>query len=219
MDKKKFLQLTWKNYILIEKEFVKTLEYITLDEDNYNCFSAAFLKILLQIGSEVDINAKLLCKCYNSQTKAENINDYRCEIMKSESNFSDTKVNIIQYCDILPFKPWESWNSNINPDWWKSYNKIKHERIGIGEIANEKKDYYKFANLKMTLFALGGLYQLLIYIYYELIDSTDKINVPIPGSHLFTLSGNKWDEVEFYQDIAFIVDNTSGHLFYTTGIY
>lgn len=219
MNKEKFLQLTWKNYILIEKEFVKNLDFITLDKDNYKCFSSAFLKILLQIGSEVDINAKLLCRCYNVQTKAKNIDDYRREIMREKADFSNTNVNIIQDCDICPFKPWESWNSNVNPDWWRVYNKIKHERNEIGKIMDEEKNYYKFANLEMTLYALGGLYQLLIYIYYDLIDLTDKIKVPIPGSHLFMLSGNKWDKVEFYQDIAFVLDTASGHLFYKTGIY
>jgi len=38
MDKHKFLQLYWKNYISIEKEFVQTLNYVALDEENYNVF-------------------------------------------------------------------------------------------------------------------------------------------------------------------------------------
>ena len=66
MDKKKFIQLYWKNYIAIDKEFTKTLEYITLDSDNFRAYSGAYIKLLLQIGNEIDITAKLLCRQYNN---------------------------------------------------------------------------------------------------------------------------------------------------------
>ena len=80
MDVEEFLGLYWRNYILLEKEFAETLEYITLDADNYNVYSARYIKLLLQIGSEIDINAKLLCSQYNAQSRAEKINHYRTEI-------------------------------------------------------------------------------------------------------------------------------------------
>lgn len=41
MDVEEFLGLYWRNYILLEKEFAETLEYITLDADNYNVYSAS----------------------------------------------------------------------------------------------------------------------------------------------------------------------------------
>lgn len=97
---------------------------------------------------------------------------------------------------------------------------MKHERFRTGNIGGNTKEYYKFANLENTLFALGGLYQLLIYRYSKLIDGTESwIQTPIPGSHLFKLTGNKWDGIGFYQDVAFHVDLNTGHLLYMTGIY
>ena len=217
MDKKSFLQLYWRNYIAIEKEFTKTLEYVTLDAGNYDTFSGAFIKLLLQTGSEIDISAKILCKYYNAHTIVKDINDYRNEIMKSEKDFSETKVNILHDCNIASFKPWESWNNSKNPIWWTVYNRVKHNRAEKGKVEKIEKDYYKFANLKNTLFALGGLYQALIYIYHYFVASSDKVRVPIPGSHLFELSGHKWDQVTFYQDMAFYMED--GYLFYQTGIY
>ena len=86
---------------------------------------------------------------------------------------------------------WESWSQGNNPDWWIAYNKVKHERFRTGNIGGNTKEYYKFANLENILFALGGLYQLLIYRYSKLIDGTENwIQTPIPGSHLFKLTGN-----------------------------
>lgn len=222
MDKHKFLQLYWKNYISIEKEFVQTLNYVALDEENYNVFSSAYIKILLQIGSEIDIVTKSFCIFHDKSLKLKNINDYRCEIMKRETDFGNTKVIVLQGNDICPIKPWEVWNDNncigkdINPNWWKVYNKVKHNRTDSGTIEDVDKDYYKFANLKYTLFALAGLYQLLIYYYYDLAEE-ERIKVPIPGSHLLTLSGNKWDDIIFYQDIAFYIDFSSGELHSESG--
>ena len=220
MDVEEFLGLYWRNYILLEKEFAETLEYITLDADNYNVYSARYIKLLLQIGSEIDINAKLLCSQYNAQSRAEKINHYRTEITGNEADFCNTKVNIIQHCNLSSFMPWESWSQGNNPDWWTAYNKVKHERFLTGDIGGNTKEYYKFANLENTLFALGGLYQLLIYRYSKLIDGTENwIQTPVPGSHLFKLTGNKWDGIGFYQDVAFHIDLNTGHLLYMTGIY
>jgi len=219
MNEEEFLGLYWKNYILLEKEFTETLDYIDLDENNYNVYSSKYIKILLQIGSEIDINAKLLCKKYNPQSQAKNIDHYRNEITSNEMDFCNTKVDIIQYCNISSFMPWESWSQGVNPNWWTAYNKVKHERFQTGDIGGNRKEYYKFANLEYTLYALGGLYQLLIYYYFKLIDGTeDWVKVPIPGSRLFQLKGNQWDNVIFYQDVAFHVNDT-GYLVCRTGVY
>ena len=144
MNEDEFLGLYWKNYILLEKEFSETLEYITLDVDNYNVYSARYIKLLLQIGSEIDINAKLLCSQYNAQSRAENINHYRTEITGNEVDFCNTKVNIIQHCNLSSFMPWESWSQGNNPDWWTAYNKVKHERFRTGNIGGNTKEYYKY---------------------------------------------------------------------------
>ncbi len=221
MDKDKFLQLYWRNYISIEKEFIRTLDYVTLDSENYGTFSSVFIKLMLQIGSEIDINAKLLCKIYNEHAKVKNIKDYRRIIINSEKDFCNAEVIILKKCNISSFKPWENWNNSENsenPYWWRVYNNVKHERMGSDKIEDVEKDNYKFANLKNTLFALGGLYQLLIYIYFEWFGAKSEIKVPIPGSHLFELSGNKWKNIKFYQDFAFLLD-ARGHLLYETGIY
>lgn len=220
MDVNKFLGLYWRNYILLEKEFAETLEYITLDTDNYNVYSAKYIKLLLQIGSEIDINAKLLCSQYNEQSRSENINHYRNEITSNEVDFCNTEVDIIQHCNLSSFVPWESWKQGNNPNWWIAYNKVKHERFQTGNIGGATKEYYKFANLEYTLLALGALYQLLIYRYYKLIDGMENwVKTPIPGSHLFRLIGNKWDGIDFYQDVAFHVDIDTGDLLYESGTY
>ena len=44
-----FIRLYWGNYILLEKEFIKTIEYVSIDEENYATYSKAYAKLLLEI--------------------------------------------------------------------------------------------------------------------------------------------------------------------------
>lgn len=55
-----------------------------------------------------------------------------------------------------------------------------------------------------------------IYYYYDLAQE-DRIQVPLPGSRLFALSGGKWDDIVFYQDIALYLDVSNGNLYSQSG--
>ena len=57
------------HYLLLEKDFQLTTEYVTLSEDNYNTYSVSYLKLLLTIGSEIDVMLEFLAKLYEPATK------------------------------------------------------------------------------------------------------------------------------------------------------
>lgn len=61
------INLYWNQYISIEKEFAETVNYVALAEDNYRTYSDAYIKIMLQLGSEVDIALKLYCQILDKQ--------------------------------------------------------------------------------------------------------------------------------------------------------
>lgn len=50
-----FINNYWSQYRLLEKEYLNTLQFITLDEDNDNAFSQAYIKLILELGSEIDV--------------------------------------------------------------------------------------------------------------------------------------------------------------------
>jgi hypothetical protein len=56
----------------------------------------------------------------------------------------------------LTLTPWDNWAGNTNPDWWRSYNNVKHER----------NTHFQEATLQNALNALGALL-ILTYIYYN----------------------------------------------------
>ena len=202
-----FLDIYWDQYIMLEREFYNTLHYVSLSEDNYNTYSSAFIKIILQIGSEVDIALKYYCKLLNDSFDGDKIYKYQQFLQKKDPDFCAQKIQCLYSYIVL--EPWIKWRiSSEQPCWWTVYNKIKHCRDQLGTIENETKKYYKFANLKYTLQGLSALYQTLIYSYYRHAKDEDKtIITPLPGSRMFKLVGDGWDNIDFYADEGFYIEN------------
>ena len=61
MTCEEFINMYWSQYILLEKEFVSTLHFLTLDSSNESAFSQAYSKLILELGSEIDVVFKQYC--------------------------------------------------------------------------------------------------------------------------------------------------------------
>ena len=59
------------------KEFVSTLHYLSLDRENEEAFSQAYIKLLLELGSEIDVVFKQYCKNIDPSFRGEKITDYQ----------------------------------------------------------------------------------------------------------------------------------------------
>lgn len=210
----------WANYVSLEKEFLTTLNYVTLDFENFDTFSGAYIKLMLEIGSEVDVVLKFYCKMLQDSFSGDKISDYRRLINSEKSDFYEQKVKLINKS--FTIRPWINWgfSNPCNPYWWTAYNKIKHERTNYGTINSVSKEYYKFANLRNVLYAMAGLYHCSLSIYYELsLKEGRDVLIPLPGSRLFRMSGGVWDGMIFYQDYAFYIKNNRLIMGYGNGIY
>ena len=214
-----FCKAYWAHYISLEKEFTNTLTYISLDADNYSAYSQAYAKLILQIGSEVDVILKIYCKLLKPEFNGNCILNYRRLIMEKKPEFCEQMVSVMN--KNITLQPWKNWineEEESSPYWWTVYNKVKHERTDTGKINSVEKEYYKFANLNYTLSALAGLYQILLYIFHMIANAEQKrILVPLPCSHIFQLVGNIWDTVDFFGDYAFYLDDEN-HLIMEYGI-
>ena len=168
---------------------------------------------MLEIGSEVDVVFKEYCRTIDPLFKAsyKSIGRYRESICKNNPEFITQQVSAVNYSKYL--YPWVEWNEELDaPCWWTAYNKIKHSRTSVVEIGGERQEGFKFASQKYTLLALSGLYQIMVYLYNVISTDEGKVIVtPLPGSRLFKLSGGKWDQISFYGDGAFYI-NEDGNL-------
>ena len=155
MTDSEFHNLYWKQYILIEKEFRASIKYAAIDNSNFSTYSDAYAKLLLQIGSEVDVVAKLLCKEINPASNVDNILQYQSVISAKFPEYEKVTVS----CSDLDLNAWDGLGVS-SPVWWKVYNAVKHNRNKTETYDTVTKENYKFANQKNVLYALAGLYQL-----------------------------------------------------------
>lgn len=210
LSEKDFLNCYWKQYIMLEKEFRTSNKYVSLTERNSNTFSDFFVKIILQIGSEIDVISRTLCRNINSSSSANDINGYRNEILLEYKQLKDVEVK----CNDFIMKPWKDWDHNT-PFWWKIYNGVKHDRYKeeyYGDNKNEKKENYKFATLGIVLNALSGLFLLELYLYLRTSDRKCELDAPLPGSKLFIPTNCGWEDKDICRDTYCFINNETGHL-------
>ena len=186
---------------MIEKEFRKSIQYISLSAENGHSYSDFYAKLLLQIGSEIDVIAKILCKEISSESGADDICKYRNEILRVHPEIEFVSIK----CDSITVIPWKNWASSP-PTWWRVYNGVKHSRAKIETYDGVTKENYKFANMNNTVYALAGLYLLEMYLYDYVTDADHHTDTPVPGSRLFKAIDNGWESKCTYADTAFYIE-------------
>ncbi len=170
----------WDYYLAIEDDLKNLARYIDFSDSNYLTYSIELARILQITCSEIDVVSKLLCEKIDSSKKYIDINDYKKQLSNSIPSIITEKVYSKRYW--LELNPFINWNNNINPDWWSSYNLVKHKRnINFHE-----------ANLKNVLNAVAGL--LIIIVNYYLKDFSSNNNI----KDLFHDISNNSKESEFF---------------------
>lgn len=197
-----FVNRYWKQFLLIEKELRKSSPYTTISTDNLQTYSDYYLKLLIQIGSEVDVVAKVLCREMNGTSTADSIIDYRAELLATYPEIEQVMVK----CADVDLIPWMDLSSD-SPIWWKVYNGVKHNREKVETYGSITKENYKFANLENVANAMAGLYLLELYLYTKVTDASPHLDTPIPGSRLFRAVDHGWEGKKTYQDIGLYIEN------------
>ena len=95
-------------YQTLEADFVATERYLTIDEDNFFAFSNEYIKLIQAICSEVDVVAKYLCKCIDSDFSGSTFPEYCKCILDSNPLFVRANVGIQKMNSIL-VATWVSW--------------------------------------------------------------------------------------------------------------
>jgi len=135
----------WNYFLALERDLETTSRYIEFIEANFKTYSIELAHLLLASSSEIDVVIKGLCALIAPGEKRENIDDYRKIIKSHLPEFIDESIFINRYG--ISLKPWDNWLGEVNPNWWRSYNKVKHER----DI------YFDQANLENVIRSMGAL--------------------------------------------------------------
>jgi len=144
----------WHYFKTLVDDLEHSSRYVDICKDNFKTFSIEFARIMFAACSEIDVVAKILCDKVQPAAKAKNIDDYRDVISQFFPNLAAIELSMPSVG--LDLIPWESWTQKRNPDWWKSYNNVKHKR----------NKHFEEANLENTIQSVGGLCVLVCYLYH-----------------------------------------------------
>lgn len=174
----------WRMFLMLEKEFVKTLDYVELNTNNYTTTSIIFSKLLLSIGAEID---NIFRECTKLSGRSD-IKYYYKVIINKYPTIIDQTVNVKNTNIVL--KPYAGWNESQPSKsliFWQKYNELKHDRILNAQNAS----------LKNVLNALAGLFIIEMYRFDDIYQTQKDTFTNMPDgeeleSKLFVL--NSWKE-------------------------
>lgn len=174
---------------MLENSFLKIIEYVELDNDNYNTYSIQLINFIQACGSELDNCMKEICQC--SHEKNVSMKNYFLFMKSNYPHICKEKVDIIgKNIKLCPFEKWNEDCPSKSLTWWLAYTDIKHNRI----------KNYKEANLENALNILAAIY-IVEMNYYKIIVERDEFGTPKEPdrpdvySKLFKLEG--WQPYSF----------------------
>lgn len=162
MNKHEFEKTFWYFYLELEHDFLEIEKTIPVDDLNSKTFSYKYMKLLESICGEIDVIFKRFLEFHN--TVGSSIGNYETFIEGNISTFKNAELTCYSArYDNKKIYPFKDWNQNTPPHWWTINNKLKHKRDELDD--NDEYEWYKHANQENVLNALGGLFQLNLYVY------------------------------------------------------
>lgn len=143
----------WEYFLSIEADLTQCARYVEFTQDNFRAYSVEFARIIVAAASEFDAVAKSLCKAIDPAQTPEKITEYYPIITGRFPRFVEYKIRIPRFK--IEVQPWTAWASASAPDWWRSYNNIKHDR----------EQRFREANLENAINATAGLLTGIVYFY------------------------------------------------------
>lgn len=192
MNRNELNQKHWRYYLMLEKRFIESIEYVELHKDNFNTFSNGYALLIQAIGAELDTVFKEFCG-FNTEDR-KTIADYAQYILEEYSDIINIKIMIQEYnIEIQPFQTWDKNQASQSLQWWSAFTDIKHNR------------YDKLCQAKQenTLNILGALYLIEMMYLKEITKDTSELDVFDDSSNLFTLKN--WTSKAVPLDQAFLV--------------
>ena len=182
-----FIKSYWEYFLELEEQFLETKRYVDFDKANEKTYSVEYLKLYQAVCSEIDVVAKEIVCVMNPHFKVDNstnIQKWGYEIQQQFPNVKLEKVIFNESMKLTPFDNWEyEWtitkdekrrlklvDGSQTPIWWKNYNDVKHQRIGL--VAGTKN--FQLANQKNLISAFSALF-LLESLYMSRITGNETI--------------------------------------------
>lgn len=169
----------WRYYLLLEKKFIDTLNYVELAEENFSTYSVEYAHQLLAIGSELDTFFKIYCG-FDLCGRGKNIVDYTRHIMNECPQITTQGVGIDNTeITLTPYEEWSQWSTQSGNllSWWDSYNLVKHNR----------QENITKAAMENVVTSLAALHLIEMKYLQVITEETQEPDEPESSSELFIL--------------------------------
>jgi hypothetical protein len=186
-------KIHWAFFIALEQDIEIAARYVEPQPNNYKTFSLEICRILFAACSECEVVLKEIAALRGIDPRGFDIEDLRKEITAHTSDLIKERVFVPRYG--LSLGPWENWRGTTpgSPDWWKDYNKVKHQRA----------NFFERGNLKNALNAAAALMIAVVY-YYRLelskesgkeVEFSEVTGRLIPESRVFRLDEGRYHKL------------------------
>jgi len=181
-------RIHWTYFIALEQDIERLARFVEPSEANLNTYSLEMCRILFAASAECEVVLKQLASYYSvKKTDKFDIKDLMEIVIEHVPGLVTEKVFIPRFG--MEFEPWSNWKSKKSPDWWNSYNKVKHHRA----------QNFKESNLWHTLNSVAALMAAIVYFYRRefstndrLPDFQDMLDILFPKSELFYLDSKRY---------------------------
>jgi hypothetical protein len=160
----------WNYFLSVEDDLERCFRFVEPVADNFETYSVEFVKVLLSASAEVDVVCRLLCKEIKPGYRGAGIGSHRKQIIGKYPKFHRIQVRVPR-CD-MTIAPWSAWAEDKNPDWWQSYNNVKHKRYR----------HFHEASLRNAIHSTSALFSVLLYLYSADLDEL------VPTASLFSVA-------------------------------
>ena len=146
-------KIHWNYFIALERELEVIARYVEFTKSNFEVYSIELARLLFAAASEAEVVAKLLCRWIEPSSRPGRFSECRKTLIQWPILVA-SKAHIPRYG--LSFVPLLNWKDGKgDPDWWISYNKVKHQR----------DSFFPEATLQNALNAMGALLVFTLWYY------------------------------------------------------
>lgn len=178
MTRQEFIQSHWTYYLMLEKKFIATTNYVELSPENFSTFSNEYASLLQLIGAELDCFFKVYCGFDPEETK--NIFHYANVVLRDYPEIKQQEIELANRDIVIkPFESWDVAKAKQSLIWWEAFDNVKHNRVG------KKVE----ASLENVLNILAALFLLeMKWLKKNCIENAEA-DIPNEESTLFSLKG------------------------------
>jgi hypothetical protein len=192
-------QELWRAYMLIEKDLLRLFEYVEASDNNIKTYSHRTYELLLRAATEFETNCKRILESNRySKSKDLNITDY-FKINQS-SKLEEYSISLTVWSPqkkmMTPFKTWASGKASL--PWYKSYNRVKHDRNKQFEDASLENVLHAVAAVYVILFSQFVFFSGTPSSWHDHYVSDDETTISTSGG-IFEVMPPKWSDEEIYK--------------------